>query len=73
MLCRDFAVKPHFSWPNVPVEFDLTGRRVVLQPSTEELACCASLFDPAGLSIEEAGRLICQFLSRLALAQTGRS
>lgn len=65
------AVKPHFSWPNVQVEFVFEGRRLVLQPLTDALSCTVSLYDPNGLSFEEGGGTIYRFLSRLAWSMDG--
>jgi hypothetical protein len=62
----DLAVKPYFSWPNTQVEFQHEGKRLVLQPKTEELACTASIYSDAGLTFDEGGSAICRFLSCLS-------
>lgn len=67
----DLAVKPGFSWPNCQVELEFEGRRVVLQPMTDELVCTVSIFDDRGLSFEEGGSILCRFLSRLAWSMDG--
>ena len=66
MIWLNLAVKPHFSWPNVPIELPFEGKRIVLQPLTEDLACTVSLFDPNGTTFEEDGTILGRFLSRLA-------
>lgn len=67
----NLAVKPHFSWPKTQVELVFEGRRLVLQPSTDELSCTVSVFDEHGLSFEEGGSILCRFLSRLAWSMNG--
>src|SRR3546814_14785765 len=62
----DLAVKPYFSWPNTQVEFQHEGKRLVLQPRAEELACTASIYSDAGLTFDEGGCSICRFLSCLS-------
>lgn len=71
MKWLNLAVKPHFSWPDKPVEIPFEGNRIVLSPLTEELACTVSLFNPTGVSFEKAGTLIGRFLSRLAWSMNG--
>lgn len=67
----NLAVKPNFSWPNVQVEIPFEGRRVVLQPLTDELSCTVSVFDDGGLTFEDGGAILCRFLSRLAWSMNG--
>ena len=62
----DLAVKPYFSWPNIQVDFLFEGRRVTLQPASDECSCTISLYDEKGLTFEEGGHQLCRFLSRLA-------
>lgn len=71
MKWLNLAVKPHFSWPNKPVEIPFEGDRIVLSPLTEELACTVSLFNPTGVSFEKGGTLLGRFLSRLAWSMNG--
>lgn len=67
----DLAVRPRFSWPNRPVEIPFEGKKVVLQPLTEELSCTASLFDSSGTTFEDGGTILGRFLSRLAWSKDG--
>jgi len=62
----DLAVKPNFSWPNVQVELSFEGRKIVLQPITDELSCTVSVFDDHEITFEEGGTILSRFLSRLA-------
>jgi len=62
----DLAIKPHFSWPDKQVAIELEKRKIVLQPSSEELSCAVSVFDEKGMSLEEGGKLLFRFLSRLS-------
>lgn len=62
----NIAVKPDFSWPNRQIELEFGGKRIVLQPLSEELACTVSVFDEGGLSFDSGGSLLCRFLSCLA-------
>ena len=62
----DLAVKPNFSWPNTQVEIIFEGKRIVLQPLTDDLSCTVSVFDVTGLTFEEGGTILSRFLSRLA-------
>lgn len=71
MKWMNLAVQPGFSWPNCQVELEFEGRRLVLQPMTDELACTVSVFDHQGLSFEEGGSILCRFLSRLAWSRNG--
>jgi len=66
MKWTDLAVKPNFSWPNVQVELTFEGRRIVLQPITDELSCTVSVFDNDEITFEVGGTVLSRFLSRLA-------
>lgn len=66
MLWCDLAVTPHFSWPNTPVSVPFEGKRIVLSPPTDELACRVSLWDPNRTTFEIGGTLLSRFLSRLS-------
>jgi hypothetical protein len=66
MIWLNLAVKPHFSWPITQVELPFEGKKIVLQPLTEKLACTASFFEPNGTTFEDGGTLLGRFLSRLA-------
>lgn len=67
----DFAIRANFSWPDRLVEIPFEGKTIVLQPLTKDLACTASLFDPAGTSFEVGGTILSRFLSRLAWSKNG--
>ena len=67
----DLAVRPQFSWPDRRVEVPFEGKKVVLQPLTEELSCTASLFDSSGTTFEDGGTILGRFLSRLAWSKEG--
>ncbi|MFZ2655455.1 MAG: methylamine utilization protein MauJ [Victivallales bacterium] len=67
----DLAVKPNFSWPKVQVDIPFEGRRVALQPLTDKLSCTVSVFDDAGLTLDEGGTVLSRFLSRLAWSMNG--
>ena len=71
MKWANLAVKPNFSWPNVPVEVPFEDRRVVLQPLSIELSCAASVFDDVEITFEEGGTILSRFLSRLAWSMDG--
>jgi hypothetical protein len=71
MHWSDVAVKPHFSWPNKSVEIPFEGRRVVLQPSTEENGRAVSVFDEQGMEFDEGATIVSRFLSRLAWSKDG--
>lgn len=71
MLWMNFAVRAGFSWPNVLVEIPFENSTVVLSPQTEELACTASLFDPAGFDFDEGATRLSRFLSCLAWSMHG--
>lgn len=77
MKWLNLAVIPHFSWPNVQVEFLFEGYRVVLQPWRRDienniiLACTVSVFDPNGFTFEKGGTIARRFLSRLAWSKNG--
>jgi hypothetical protein len=71
MIWLNLAVKPHFSWPNMPADLPFEGKRIVLQPLTDDLACTVSLFDPNGTTFEEGGTTLGRFLSRLAWSKGG--
>lgn len=62
----DLAVKPNFSWPRVQVEVVFEGRRIVLQPITDELSCTVSVFDDHEITFEDGDTILSRFLSRLA-------
>jgi hypothetical protein len=62
----DLAVKPNFSWPKVLVGLPFEGRKIVLQPITDELTCTVSVFDEHEISFEDGGTVLSRFLSRLA-------
>jgi hypothetical protein len=66
MKWADLAVKPNFSWPNEQVELTFEGRRVVLQPITNELSCTVSVFDNDDITFKDGGTVLSRFLSRLA-------
>lgn len=67
----NLAVKPNFSWPNSLVQIPFENRKIVLQPRRDALACTVSLYDEEGLTIEEGGKIIYRFLSRLAWSMEG--
>ena len=68
----DVAVIPDFSWPNAPVELPFHGNRIVLIPSTDELLCTASAFDPNGKIEYDAGaQTVRRFLSCFAWSNKG--
>lgn len=67
----DLAVKPNFSWPRVQVEVVFEGRRIVLQPITDELSCTVSVFDDHEITFEDGGTILSRFLSRLAWSMGG--
>ena len=67
----DLAVKSHFSWPNVQVEVPFEGKKVVLQPLTEDLSSTVSVFDDGGTTFDEGGSILSRFLSRLAWSMDG--
>lgn len=71
MIWLNLAVKPHFSWPNVPIELPFEGTRLVLQPLTDTLCCTVSLFEPGGTTFEDGGTVLGRFLSRLAWSRNG--
>lgn len=71
MIWLNLAVKPHFSWPNMQVDLPFEGKRIVLQPLTEDLACTVSLFEPKGTTFEDGGTTLGRFLSRLAWSKNG--
>ena len=77
MKWLNLAVKPHFSWPNVQVEFLFEDYRVVLQPWRKDvennvtLACTVSIYDPNGITFEKGGTIARRFLSRLAWSENG--
>lgn len=47
------------------------GRRVVLQPLTDELSCTVSVFGDGGITFEDGGTILSRFLSRLAWSING--
>lgn len=68
----DVAVIPAFPWPNAPVQIPFDGETIVLMPSTDELACTASAFDPEGnLTFERGVEAVRRFLSSLAWSNRG--
>ena len=67
----NFAVHAGFSWPNVPVEIPFENSIAVLSPQTGELACTASVFDPAGFEFDEGATRLSRFLSCLAWSMRG--
>jgi len=77
MKWLNLAVKPHFSWPNVQVEFLFEGYRIILQPWRKDvendviLACTISVYDPNGITFENGGTIARRFLSRLAWFENG--
>lgn len=71
MLWCDVAVVPHFSWPNAAIGLPFEGWLIVMSPSTDTLACRASLLAPGGTTFEEGGAILSRFLSRLAWSKDG--